>query len=160
MTLWTAAQKRMIMTFQSVPEYIPPLSQRSSEPDVIAPDGSEIRLLIDARHLAKGASMVEVTLAGGQVSKPVYHQTVEEVWYVLEGNGRVWRCPPDAKEPSQVPAVSVAAGDALVIPTGWAFQFRADPGADLRFLCFTLPPWPGDDEAQPAEYGGLGQPTV
>ena len=148
------------MTYQSAQENIPPLSQRSPHPDVIAPDGSEIRLLIDDRHLARGASMVEVTLGAGQVSRPVYHQSVEEVWYVLEGRGQVWRCPPDVREPSKVSAVSVVAGDALVIPTGWTFQFCADNGVDLRFLCFTLPPWPGDDEAQPAEYGGLGDPTV
>jgi len=104
--------------------------------------------------------MVEVTLGGGQVSRPVFHQTVEEVWYVLEGRGQVWRCPPDGADPTLVPAVSVATGDALVIPTGWAFQFCAEEDAELRFLCFTLPPWPGDDEALPAEYGGLGEPTV
>ncbi|MDE2778697.1 MAG: hypothetical protein OXI91_03345 [Chloroflexota bacterium] len=148
------------MTCQPSETDIPPLSHRSPVPEVIAPDGSEIRLLIDARHFARGASMVEVTLGAGQVSRPVYHQTVEEVWYVLEGCGRVWRCSPEVKEPSQVSAVSVVAGDALVIPTGWAFQFCADESDDLRFLCFTLPPWPGDDEAQPAEYGGLGEPTV
>ena len=148
------------MTCQPSETDIPPLSHRSPVPEVIAPDGSEIRMLIDARHLARGASMVEVTLGARQVSRPVYHQTVEEVWYVLEGRGQVWRCPPDAAEPALVPAVSVAAGDALVIPTGWAFQFCAEEGADLRFLCFTLPPWPGEDEAQPAEYGGLGEPTV
>ena len=137
-----------------------PVGKRSDEVDVIAPDGSEIRMLIDARHFARGASMVEVALGAGQVSRPVYHQTVEEVWYVLEGRGQVWRCPPDAARPESVPAVPVAAGDALVIPTGWAFQFCTEEGVALRFLCFTLPPWPGDDEAQPAAYGGLGEPTV
>ena len=149
------------MTHQINEASIPaPLSQRSQDPDVFAPDGSEIRLLVDGRHLARGASMVEVILGEGQVSRPVYHQTVEEVWYVLEGSGQVWRCPPDVSDPSQVPAVSVASGDALVIPTGWAFQFCADVGVGLKFLCLTLPPWPGEDEAQPAHYGGLGEPTV
>ena len=141
-------------------QYVPPLSQRSAEPDVTAPDGSEIRLLIDHRHDAVGASMVEVTLHAGQVSRPVYHRTVEELWYILQGSGRVWRCSPGVAEPSQVAPLSVAPGDAMVIPTGWMFQFAADDVGDLRFLCVTMPPWPGDDEAQPAGIGGLGKPTV
>ena len=136
-----------------------PLSQRAAEPDVYAPDGSEIRLLTDVRHGASKSSMVEVTLAAGQVSWPVYHRTVEETWYILEGRGRVWRCPLGADE-ATVPAQDVSPGEALVIPMGWSFQFAAAPDAALRFLCHTTPPWPGEDEAVAAEGGGLGEPTV
>ena len=136
-----------------------PLSRRSAQPDVYAPDGSEIRLLADGRHGASRSSVVEVTLPSGQVSRPVYHRTVEETWYILEGRGRVWRCPPDADAES-VPPQEVSAGDALVIPTGWRFQFAADSDVPLRFLCHTTPPWPGEDEAVPADAGGLGEPTV
>jgi mannose-6-phosphate isomerase-like protein (cupin superfamily) len=100
-----------------------------------------------------------VTLLAGQVSRPVWHRTVEEIWYVLAGYGEVWRCPPTV-DPAGVRPVSVQAGDALTIPTGWRFQFRALPDSPLRFLCFTSPPWPGADEAQPAEAGGLGPATV
>ena len=138
---------------------IPPLGRRAAQPDVIAPDGSQIRLLIDQRHSASRASVVEVTLSAGQVSKPVYHRTVEEIWYILEGCGQVWRCPPNA-DPDRTPAADVAPGDALAIPTGWRFQFAANNEGPLRFLCVTIPPWPGADEAQPADYGGLGAPTL
>ena len=55
--------------------------------------------------------------------------------------------------------MEVGPGDALVIPIGWSFQFAAGESA-LTFLCFTSPPWPGEDEAQPASLGGLGSPTV
>ena len=147
-----------------------PLSRRAGQPDVLAPDGSEIRLLTDGRHGAVKSSVVEVTLPAGQVSRPVYHRTVEETWYILEGRGQVWRCPPgrvssELAEGSNHAAPSVApqyvaAGDALVIPTGWRFQFAASPDVALRFLCHTTPPWPGEDEAVPAEHGGLGDPTV
>ncbi len=136
-----------------------PLSRRADQPDVYAPDGSEIRLLTDARHGAVKASVVEVTLPAGQVSRPVYHRTVEEIWYILEGHGQVWRCPAGTDAASVAPQ-DVSAGDALVIPTGWRFQFAAGPHAALRFLCHTTPPWPGEDEAVPAETGGLGKPTV
>ena len=136
-----------------------PVGRRNPSPDTHAPDGSEIRLLIDQRHAARRASLVEVTLPPGQVSRPVRHRTVEEIWYILEGQGQVWRCPPTAK-PDSVPPVTVSSGDTLVIPTGWRFQFSADTTETLRFLCYTSPPWPGPDEAQPTEGGGLGEGTV
>ncbi len=142
--------------FRVVP---PPVAHRAARPDTFAPDGSEIRLLVGGAHAATRASLCEVTLPAGGVSRPVWHRTVEEIWYVLEGRGEVWRCPPDA-EPASVPAVPVGPGDALVIPTRWCFQVRASVAARIRFLCYTSPPWPGDDEAQPAERGGLGEPTV
>ncbi|MGH2350934.1 MAG: cupin domain-containing protein [Chloroflexota bacterium] len=137
---------------------VPPTGRRGPEPDTTAPDGSEIRLLIGEGQGATRASVVEVTLPAGQVSRPVAHRTVEEVWYVLAGAGQVWRCPPGAR-PDGVEPVPVAPGDALVIPTGWRFQFASNQ-APLRLLCFTTPPWPGAGEAQPAEPGGLGPATV
>ena len=125
----------------------------------VEPDGSEVRFLIDRRHSAGQASLVHVALPAGQVSRPVWHRTVEEIWYVLEGRGQVWRCPPSVPAES-APPVPVAPGDALVIPTAWRFQFAAAETAPLRFLCYTSPPWPGPEEAQQSEHGGLGPPTV
>ena len=115
--------------------------------------------MIDRQHGATSASAVKVTLPAGQVSRPVWHRTVEEVWYILEGRGQVWRCPPDT-DPASVAAATVTEGDALVIPTGWRFQFSASGEGPLRLLCVTVPPWPGEDEAQPADFGGLGAPTL
>jgi mannose-6-phosphate isomerase-like protein (cupin superfamily) len=117
-------------------------------PDAIAPDGSEIRLLVTD---AARASLVEVTLPAGTVSRPVRHRTVEEIWFFLAGTGRVWVA-------GEVTAV--APGSRVVIPAGAGFQFAAAPGADLRFLCYTSPPWPGEQEAEPVAAGGLGPPTV
>ena len=117
-------------------------------PDAIAPDGSEIFYRVGN---AERASMVEVRLPAGAVSRPVRHRTVEEIWYFLDGTGRVWLQPPG--EPGQVRGVGPAS--VVVIPTGWAFQFAAEPGSDLRFACFTSPPWPGATEAEPVASGGL-----
>ena len=127
---------------------VPPLVRRNPTPDATAPDGSEIRLLLDDRHNAQKASMVEVVLPAGQVSRPVRHRQVEELWYVLEGHGQVWRCPPGT-DPKIVPPLPVGPADALVIPTGWSFQFSANASEPLRFLCITIPPWPGENEAAP-----------
>lgn len=136
----------------------PPLGQRGVGPDTTAPDGSEIRLLVDRRQGADRASLCEVTLPPAQVSRAVWHQGVEEIWYVLEGRGQVWRCPPEVDAEAVAP-MAVASGDALTVPPRWRFQFSSEAGGPLRFLCFTAP-WPGSGEAQPAERGGLGTPTL
>lgn len=114
-------------------------ARRGDSPDAIAPDGSEIRLLV--AH--DGASMCEVRLPLGGVSIPVRHRTVQEVWYFLEGEGEVWRQAPDGT--AQTAAVSP--GSALTIPLGCRFQFRNTGAGDLRILCLTTPPWPGGQEA-------------
>jgi mannose-6-phosphate isomerase-like protein (cupin superfamily) len=117
-------------------------------PDAIAPDRSEITFLVTD---AARASLVEVRLGSGETSRPVRHRTVEEIWYFIAGEGRVWRRPPGAGPRVE----AVRPGSVLTIPTGWAFQFQAGPDADLRFLCYTSPPWPGDPEAEPLDEGGL-----
>lgn len=118
-------------------------------PDAIAPDGSDIHFLVGD---ASRASLVEVRLAAGRTSRAVRHRSVEEIWYVLAGGGRVWRRPPDG---AAAVIDEVRPGATLVIPTGWAFQFQASAETELRFLCYTSPPWPGDAEAVPVPDGGL-----
>ena len=129
----------------------------ANRPDTIAPDGSEVRFLLAAAHGATRASVVEITIHAGQTSRPVRHRTVEEAWYVLEGHGRVWRQAPGTDAGT---IAEVGPGDSLAIPLGWAFQFAANDDAPMRFLCVTMPPWPGEDEAVPVAIGGLGAPTL
>ena len=132
------------------------VGRAAKQPDTIAPDGSEIRLLSVREHGATRASLCEVRLGPGSVSRPIAHRSVEEIWYVLQGRGKLWRSPPDTR----LTPVDLTPGDSVVIPRGWHFQFSADADGELRFLCYTSPPWPGPDEALPVELGGLGQPTV
>ena len=105
--------------------------------------------MVDARR----ASLVEVVLASGLVSRPVRHRSVEEIWYFLTGSGEVWLRSPDGSVDS---IHAVEPGATITIPTGWAFQFRALGEQPLRFLCYTSPPWPGDQEAVLIADGGLG----
>ena len=135
---------------------MPPLGRAARAPDTLAPDGSEIRLLATGIEGATRASLCEVRLRAGAVSRPVRHRSIEEIWHVTAGRGRVWRCPPG----HEAEPIDVTAGDTLVIPTGWAFQFSAALDTDLRFLCYASPSWPGVDEAESAEPGALGTPTV
>ncbi len=114
-------------------------ARRADAPDARAPDGSEIRLLV--AH--EGTSACEVLLPAGGVSIPVRHRTVQEIWYFLEGEGEVWRQAPGR----EARAVRVGPGSSLTIPLGCRFQFRNTGSGDLRFLCVTTPPWPGEEEA-------------
>jgi mannose-6-phosphate isomerase-like protein (cupin superfamily) len=107
--------------------------------DTIAPDRSAIRLLAATER----ASMVHCTLAAGGVTRAVRHRTVDELWYFLEGTGQVWRSVHGTEEITEV-----RPGLSLSIPTGTAFQFRAGPHAPLTFIIVTIPPWPGDHEAE------------
>lgn len=106
--------------------------------DLLAPDGSEIRLL----HSLSGASVVHCALPVGAVSTPVKHRTVEEVWFFLSGAGQVWR-----KQGEHEIVLDVNAGLSLTIPLGAQFQFRNTGDVPLEFIIATTPPWPGEDEA-------------
>ena len=106
--------------------------------DLLAPDGSQIRLL----HQLTGASVVHCRLPVGGVSIPVRHRTVEEVWVFLAGAGQVWR-----KQGEREETLDVQPGASLTIPLGTCFQFRNTGAVTLEFLITTTPPWPGEDEA-------------
>lgn len=112
-----------------------PLPERH---DVIAPDGSLIRLL----GIVAGGSMVHCTLPAGGVSLAVTHQTVAELWFVVARQGLIWRRLGEQEE-----VVEIGAGTALAIPLGTWFQFRADGDTDLEIVIVTMPPWAGDSEA-------------
>jgi mannose-6-phosphate isomerase-like protein (cupin superfamily) len=49
-------------------------------------------------------------------------------------------------------------GTAVDIPVGTKFQYRNVGDADLRFVCISMPRWPGDAEATYVE--GKWPPTV
>jgi mannose-6-phosphate isomerase-like protein (cupin superfamily) len=107
-------------------------------PDVVAPDGSDVRLLLSLG----GGSMAHFSLAPGRTSRAVVHRTVEELWYFLGGRGEMWRALGDHSE-----VVEVSAGTCISIPVGASFQFRALGEEPLEAVGVTMPPWPGDDEA-------------
>lgn len=121
----------------------------SGAPDVMAPDGSEVRILCRVA----GGSMAHFSLPPGAVSRPVAHHTVEEVWYVVAGLGRMWRRLGDREE-----IVGLAPGVSITIPVGTRFQFRCDGDVPFSAVGVTMPPWPGMDEAYPVD--GAWQPTA
>ena len=110
----------------------------NAQPDAIAPDGSEVRLLATA---ARG-SMAHFMLPPGKISKAVAHKTVEEVWYFVAGQGRMWRRLGGAEE-----VIEINPGVSISIPVGAHFQFRCDGDVALEAIGVTMPPWPGMAEA-------------
>jgi mannose-6-phosphate isomerase-like protein (cupin superfamily) len=106
--------------------------------DAVAPDGSEIRTLVELG----GGSLCHCTLPPGGTSLAVRHRTVEEMWYCVEGRGEVWRRHGGVED-----VVEIRSGVALTIPLGTEFQFRTVGDVPLRLLIATMPPWPGNDEA-------------
>lgn len=112
--------------------------QLPEAPDVTAPDGSDVRVLL---RLGRG-SMAHFELAPGRVSRAVAHRAVEELWYILDGQGQMWR-----RQGERQQTVPLRPGTCLSIPVGTRFQFRADDSGPLAAVGVTMPPWPGDDEA-------------
>ena len=106
--------------------------------DVVAPDGSDVRVLLTLG----GGSMAHFTLAPGQTSRAVTHRTVEEIWYVVSGRGEMWR-----KSAVREAIEPLEPGVCLTIPVGTHFQFRASGEQSLTAVAVTMPPWPGDGEA-------------
>jgi mannose-6-phosphate isomerase-like protein (cupin superfamily) len=117
--------------------------------DSLAPDGSEIRLLVAVDR----GGMVHCTLQPGQVTQAVRHRTVEEVWFCVAGAGQVWR-----RDAAREEIVDVEPGKAVSIPLGTAFQFRSTGDRPLEVVITTMPPWPGGDEAEPVP--GVWEPSL
>ena len=117
--------------------------------DAVAPDGSNVRVLLG---LARG-SMAHFELGAGLTSTAVVHRTVDEIWFILSGEGEMWRQDDEGEE-----VVTLVSGTCLTIPVGTAFQFRAFGREPVAAIGVTMPPWPGEGEATVVE--GKWRPSV
>ena len=107
-------------------------------PDARSPAGAEIRYLIEG---ATG-NLIHARVPPGQVNRAAVHATVSELWHVLSGQGEIWR-----RDGAEEGTTVLTAGVSIDIPVGTAFQYRCTGPDPLEFLCVTMPPWPGDQEA-------------
>ena len=121
----------------------------AAEPDAAAPDGTAVRLLA----ALSGGSFAHFELPAGAASRAIVHRTVEEIWWFVAGRGELWRRKDEREE-----VAAVGPGVCATIPLGTRFQFRASPEAPLAFVAVTMPPWPGEGEADVVE--GRWRPTV
>ena len=120
-----------------------------AQPDAKSPAGAEIRFLISG----KTGNMIHSTVPPHQINRATVHATVDELWYILEGHGEIWR---DNRSESSV--TELVPGTSINIPAGTAFQYRNISDTDLKFICIAMPPWPGESEATFVE--GIWPPTV
>jgi mannose-6-phosphate isomerase-like protein (cupin superfamily) len=97
--------------------------------------------------------MIHSTVPPGQVNRATVHATVSEFWFVLSGQGQIWR-----RDGSDEATTDLTPGVSIDIPVGTAFQYRCDGADPLQFICVTMPPWAGDHEA--TLIAGPWQPTA
>lgn len=86
--------------------------------------------------------MIHSTVPPGQINRAVVHKTVSEFWHVLEGHGQIWR-----EDAHEARVVDLLPGVTIDIPVGTKFQYRNVGAEQLKFICMTMPPWAGNEEA-------------
>jgi mannose-6-phosphate isomerase-like protein (cupin superfamily) len=59
-----------------------------------SPLGAYIRSLVDGPH----GNMIHSTVPPGMVGRACHFRTIDEFWYVLSGEGEIWRSAPDGHE--------------------------------------------------------------
>jgi mannose-6-phosphate isomerase-like protein (cupin superfamily) len=104
-----------------------------------SPLGSHIRFIMDGTH----GNMIHSTVPPGMVGRAARFQTIDEFWFILSGEGEIWRRAADGSESvtQLIPGVSID------IALGTSFQYRCTGAEPLVFTCTAMPSWPGDDEA-------------
>jgi len=108
------------------------------QPDAKSPAGADIRFIMDGPT----GNMIHSTVSAGQTNRATVHATVSEFWHILDGQGEIWRKSGDEERITQL-----TKGVSIDIPVGTAFQYRNVGDEPLRFVCISMPPWPGDHEA-------------
>jgi len=100
-------------------------------------DGSEIRELLAHRNSCiQKQSLAEARVPSGCVTLAHYHPKTEEIYYILQGSGRMrlgkeWQ--------------SVGVGDAIAIPPGTVHQIENPEADPLVFLCCCAPGYEHED---------------
>ena len=108
-----------------------------AQPDQ-APDGSMVWAL--GSEAAGGIAICKLPPA--HTSTPAMHRTVEEIWYVMSGQGEISR-----RQNTLDPFVDqLVPGTCVDIGLGLTFQFRCT-GKELVMVLLTMPCWPGAQEA-------------
>jgi mannose-6-phosphate isomerase-like protein (cupin superfamily) len=100
-------------------------------------DGSEIRELLAYRNSCiRKQSLAEARLGPGMSTTPHFHVKTEEIYFILEGIGRM-RVGSAEQE--------VGPSDAIAIPPGELHQITNTGQSVLRFLCCCAPPYENND---------------
>lgn len=102
-------------------------------------DGSKIRELAGPSWTdARRQSLAEARLPPGQATAEHYHPTAEELYYFVQGRGRM-------QLGTDEPPADVTSGDCVVIAPGTPHKLWNTGDADLVLLCCCSPPYSDDD---------------
>ena len=100
-------------------------------------DGSEIRELLAHRNSCiKNQSLAEARLPPGGTTTPHHHKLTEEIYYILEGHGRMQ---------INTELRDVKPGDAIAIAPGAMHTITNTGRETLKFLCCCAPGYEHDD---------------
>jgi len=106
-------------------------------PILITETGTELRVLMDTTAKGQGRmSLAMETLRPGQHTSPHWHEHIEEIYYVVQGSGRM-----EIGEEARL----VRAGDAILIPIRSVHCLHNTGDEDLVLLCPVSPPWYPED---------------
>jgi mannose-6-phosphate isomerase-like protein (cupin superfamily) len=97
--------------------------------------------------------MAHCKLPPNAATKPVWHRSVEEIWYCVSGGGELWR-----QYGSTEAVTTLEPGSSVLIGFQEHFQFRAFD-QPLELILATIPGWPGAAEAVQIDHGKW-KPTV
>jgi mannose-6-phosphate isomerase-like protein (cupin superfamily) len=90
-----------------------------------SPLAARIRFLMDGPH----GNMIHSTVPPGMVGCACHFRTIDEYWYVLSGEGEIWRSAPDGHES----ITQLIEGVCIDIPLGTHFQYRCTGSVPLVF---------------------------
>ena len=100
-------------------------------------DGSEIRELLAYRNsCVRNQTLAEARLPSGGSTDAHHHVKTEEIYYILEGTGRM-RIEAETRD--------VGPGDAIAIPPGAVHQIVNNGQSLLKFLCCCAPGYEHED---------------
>jgi len=100
-------------------------------------DASEIReLLHPDNSTITNQSLAEAVIKPGQTTEAHSHKLTEEVYYVLEGEGKMYLANDD---------FLVAAGDSILIKPGQIHYIKNTGACNLRLLCCCSPAYNHED---------------
>ncbi len=111
-------------------------NRNAAEP-FVTKDGSVIREILHPKNSnVKHQSLAEATVKPGSATKEHHHETAEEIYYILKGEGRV-RVRGEER--------AVKEQDAILIPPGVIHCIENTGGEDLLFLCCSSPAYSDED---------------
>ena len=116
------------------------VKKRAMAKPFVTRDTSIIREILapgNAPGEIRNQSLAEATLPPGGSTEPHYHPVTEEIYYILEGSGRM-RIGDETRD--------VVPGDGIAIPPGAPHQItNLSADSDLVFLCCCAPAYTHED---------------